>query len=125
LQKEKNIFTGGSMKLTKKKAKELSLIKWDYARKTGCTATELTIYLSEKNPFVYNLHSSCGMCEYTKTKSLIKDYDIPDCSKCPLAIIWDRECDDKHSLWSYWQITDSIPKRKKYAEQIYQDIKKS
>jgi hypothetical protein len=103
-----------NMKLTKKKAKELSLIKWDYNRKTGCTFGEMEreIKYGKDNKLkqLKELDCYCGYCEKYEF-----NHDI-----CPL-----ENCTNVTAKWSKWYYAKRISTRKKYAEQIYKDIERS
>jgi hypothetical protein len=74
------------MKLTKAQAKKYSLIKWNHARRTGCTYVQLEKWLRKNHSVIFEFQDECGYCEYYKNRG---------------------------------------GSRKKYAEQIYQDIKRS
>jgi hypothetical protein len=108
------------MRLTKKKAREYSLIKWDYARKTGCNLVELFRWLSSNHKEVFLCMSSCGFCEYDTQK---KKKGEKDCIHCPLYQINHLYCFDGN--YNKWDKARKVETRKKYAEKIYQDIKRS
>jgi hypothetical protein len=108
------------MKLTKKKAKELSLIKWDYARKTGCKHEDLTDYLMGYYREKKIAYMWCPFCDFYGT--------FDGCGKCPLKKINKNYCNEKEGsigLYYKWGYAKTKKARKKYAEQIYQDIKRS
>jgi len=99
--------------MTKKQAKEYCLIKWDYARKTGCDSDVLDEWLLANNREIWSYKSSCGYCEMYK------------CSNCPLSELWGEGCCSLGSPYYKWEHVILLEDRKKYAEQIYQDIKRS
>lgn len=105
--------------MTKAQAKKLSLIKWDYARKTGCGTTKLIEWLCREHINIYEMQGFCPYCE--------KYYDGINysCSNCPLFKLWSCDCPDSVSLWRAWSNAKIPRTRKKYAELIYQDIKRS
>jgi hypothetical protein len=108
------------MKLTKKEAKRLSLIKWDYARKTGCSLVQLKIWC-ENHKVLSKLHNHCGFCEL-----VTGNCGFPECFRCPLTISWNGKlCSIDKTPYSLWLFSIKKSTRKKYAEQIYQDIKRS
>jgi len=104
--------------MTKAEAKKYSLIKWDYARKTGCDNSELEKWFRKKNKKWKSVHS-CAYCEYSRP------FPEDDCTRCPLFKVWNNHCLNKKSLWFKWYNLKTIKVRKKYAEKIYQDIKRS
>jgi hypothetical protein len=108
--------------MTKQEAKKYSLIKWKYAKKTGCDWEELGKYLKIYRPNIYRMRCSCGYCEYYDTK-FPKDRGLVNCgSRCPLGNSGSDTCNTSYQDWKY---AKTIKTRKKYAEIIYNDIKES
>jgi hypothetical protein len=69
---------------------------------------------------LHPLDHFCGMCaKYIHMTGAI-------CSKCPLYKKWGMKCNCsvKSTPYGLWATSKTIKTRKKYAEQIYQDIKK-
>jgi len=109
------------IKMTKRKAKKLSLIKWEYARKYGCNFSELLFYLVTKHNDIYEMRSGCAYCE----KYLCKNKTgRSDCKKCPLYKIGEG-CNELNSLYFKWRYCKNKNKRKKYASQLYDAILRS
>lgn len=107
--------------MTKAEAKKYSLIKWNYARETGCTGEKLNKHLARKHSEVFNFLNSCGLCEKYLSPSDCRE----GCKVCSLQKRWKRNCFDSDSLFARWDCCKKILHRKKYAKQIYQDIKRS
>ena len=115
------------MKLTKKQAIDLSIIKWRYLAKTG----KSDYYGS--NEKIYKLNHECGLCEKYRVSSSSDKGDLTKdtCSKCPLFKKWGMSC-GYGSLFNNWcgvedNVTFSeeieINERKRIANLILADIK--
>ena len=67
------------MKLTKKEAKRLSILKWEFIVNNGGDFGEK----SELPKELHKLHAQCGYCEkYT----ILSPHCIYRCGKCPLIL---------------------------------------
>ena len=75
------------MKLSKKKAKELSLKKWEYIVKNN----GLSEGLLDKYPELIYLEANCGFCE-----------KYEDCPICPLALPGDIYCSSPSHPFRAW-----------------------
>ena len=108
------------MKLSFKKAKEASLIKWEYAMTTGCTNDELDYWLIDNHNEIYSYRFSCGFCHRWR-----KRVCEVDCNNCELGIKQGRSCDDdeKRSNYNKWFNAKTKKTLIKYATLIYNDIK--
>ena len=104
--------------MTKLQSKNSALIKWDYARETGCTKRSLMVWLNIAYPEIFAYSSGCSFCE---------KYHTPKngCSSCSLYKLWGIICGNYKSLYRQWEWASTIETRKKYAELIYQDIKRT
>jgi hypothetical protein len=105
------------MKLTKAQAKEYSLIKWKHAKRTGETASQISDWINN-HPKLERIWMSAG-CGYCHR------YHDNNCRDCPLFKVWETPCWGDTSLFVKWFYCTKKEIRKKYAEQIYQDIKRS
>jgi hypothetical protein len=111
------------MNLTKKKAKELCLIKWDFFRKTGGHTYK---DIDEKDLLkIRNLSNTCGYCHKYSDHSPFSRKNR--CTKCPLFKLWGMCCHSKSrkDLFSKWANANTIRTRKKYADLMYTDIERS
>jgi hypothetical protein len=108
--------------MTKQQAKKYSLIKWKYAKKTGCDWEELKKYLKRYRPNIYKMSYHCGYCEYYDNE-FTGIAPLDRCRlKCPLGNSGSDTCNTSYQDWKY---AKTIKTRKKYAEIIYNDIKES
>lgn len=101
------------MKLTKKEAKRLSILKWEYIVENNGSDDRLI----EEYPELDELTGNCGYCEIYNPFSENRITDN-GCSPCPLVV-------NKHpcttTVWYVW-----IRKRnKKNAQAVLDLIKKS
>ena len=95
------------MELTKKKAIELSILKWEYI--VGNNGNESG--LIEKHPILKEYRNGCSLCEYH-----IGNIDII-CTKCPLSNKEHKEsCSVLYFIWK-WQMT------KESAQKVLDQIK--
>ena len=115
------------MKLTKKQAKAYSMFTWDYKRKTGCTDNEFEFWVNnnKKASKIIRLAFYGGYCD--KYRIVDSRTGKEGCRKCPLLKLWGHSCnnENKTDLFMKWANAETKKTRKKYAEIIYQDIKRS
>ena len=74
------------MKLTKKEAKRLSILKWEFIIANGGN-----YYAYELPEELRDLLAECGYCH---------KYD--DCKKCPLYLDESINCDHSEHPWKIW-----------------------
>ena len=98
--------------MTFKKAKKLSIMKWEFLSKRGFHDN---IYeeLNAKFPELKDLSNSCGFCEYFKVNSYR--------CKCLLEEKWGLNCFHEESLYYRW--SNIREDSKKLAKRILEDIK--
>lgn len=99
------------MKLTKKKAKELSLIKWKWLAETGSSLNGFLREHELREQFD-KLWANCPLCEIYGDRIL----DEIHCKKC---ILYKKEncCFDDDSLYHQYQDKKCV-KNKKIAQKI-------
>ena len=107
------------MKLTKAQAKKYSLIKWDFLRKAGKTHSDLREWLKLHHPIIFEFpnHSKCAYC--------LLYIGGERCKGCPLVKLWKGTCFQSYTPYDKWACAKTVKTRKKYAEIVYQDIKRS
>ncbi len=111
------------MKLSFKKAKEASLIKWKYVMTEGCDNNNLMGWLAGSYPYIRDYKWQCGFCERWEIDGAISLYSAPDCSSCELYEKQHRSCVVGMSNYSQWIQAKTKKTRIKYATKIYNDIK--
>jgi hypothetical protein len=109
--------------LSKRQAKKYSLIKWKYAKETGCDDISLNRWLEKEHSYIFVLYWSCGYCEKYWNKKEKNENLI--CIKCPLFKLWGQKCQSRTDPYARWHRAKTKKTRKKYAEIIYRDIKRS
>jgi hypothetical protein len=101
------------MKLTKKKAKELSIEKWQLIYDNNWHLWNFDEKLEG-----LGLDSGCPLCELYSGKNNIRKCNI----QCPLEKI-NQNCFMDGSYFNKWAMTNNPRTRKKYAGLILQTIK--
>ncbi len=81
------------MGLTKKEAKRLSILKWEFIIKNGGDY-KLTLELPKE---IHHLDANCGYCEKYK-----------DCTKCPLFLGDTSDCADLGHPWKKWANNSTV-----------------
>ena len=110
------------MKLTKKKAIELSILKWDWIVETGETGDD-EYDLVHAVPELEGIDEGCGLChKYLKINK--KVYSIT-CSKCPIDISTKNRIANVAGCWQNghpFRIHDEHP-TKENAQKVLDLIK--
>lgn len=84
------------MKLTKKKAIELSILKWEFIVDTGEIGDD-EYDLVQAVPELEGIHEGCGLChKYLNINK--KTYSI-NCGKCPIDIIANNSKKNVAGCW--------------------------
>jgi len=106
--------------ITKLKAITDSLIKWDYARETGCHYNDVQYWIDKTYPNISHYRDHCGLCEYSEERM---DFPFREerCKVCPLVKV-DESCFNRNSTYHSWVNSDNIKDRKKYARKTYNNI---
>ena len=104
---------------TLKEAIKDSLVKWGYAKETGCDLNKLLLYIFKEHKTIWGYIGSCGLCHYSTLK--IGD-PFKRCSICPLAKAGEK-CDKDGSLYQQWGLAKTKAVRKKLATKLYNIIK--
>lgn len=105
--------------ITKKEAKRLSLLKWNWFYKNpDKTYDDIPRYIWEQ---IHILNSSCGLCEYDADKEQkLSGYKM--CRSCIIKIK-NKKCNNPTSLYIKFVNGDDPKKRKEYAKKIIDLIK--
>jgi len=101
--------------ITKLKAITDSLIKWDYARKTGCGVGQVNAFLVDEHNHIFEYQGSCGLCERYYFSS-------ENCVDCPFYKKKQRCHTDKENYYAKWSFSCDTKERKRYARKIYKLI---
>ena len=109
--------------MTKKKAIEYSLIKWQYAKRTGCTEQQLANWIDKNQPDISTIQNECGLCEKYMVDNDIHLWSDRSglCVKCPLAKA-DFDCFTHKGLYRKWARGKNVAERKKIATKLYKVI---
>jgi hypothetical protein len=114
-------------KMSKRKAKRLSLIKWKLFKDTGCNYREFEVRLRlGKYLELEDLMCHCGYCE--KYRDRCGSSNSNSCNKCPLFKLWGHSCVHNESLWKQWHeqnLYGTAKERKRISRKIYKDIERS
>ena len=100
------------MKLTKKKAIELSIELWTWLAETGENKNEWPEWKRHGGQYEECEHD-CFLCKY----------DDCNCGKCPYPKHYKVLCDDDGTPFSRWFDSRTKQGRKKYAKQFLEQLK--
>lgn len=105
------------MKLTKKKAIDLSVKLWTWLAETGKEKEGWPGWVRNggKHP---DSASDCFLCEYSR-----HGHASWSCETCPYYCIYDH-CMNSDSPYSKWEDALSDAARKRYAQQFLKQLKK-
>ena len=105
------------MKLTAKKAIELSIELWTWLAETGEGKTDWPEW--EENGGEYSALSHCFLCEYNDSEG----GDFPtDCQFCPCSIKYGF-CRGNGKPYHGWDYSKTKTTHKKYAKQFLEQLK--
>ena len=101
------------MRLTRKKAIQLSIELWKFLADTGLEKEDWPEFEYDENDdeFIYqgkNIASGCFLCELT-----LED----DCENCPYYEKFGH-CNEDGTYYNLWESSTTKRKRKKYASQF-------
>ena len=102
------------MKLTAKKAIELSIELWTWLGETGKEKWEWPKWGCKGGEYP-EVQSDCFLCEYDEQKQ-------NDCVACPYCIKY-GDCDDVGQPFIRWANAETKTTRKKYAKQFLEQLK--
>lgn len=105
------------MKLTKNKAKELSILKWEWYYANPKMQNDY-IWKHPQYNLIENLTAECGLCEYYYAHR----NNFGSCKGCHLYETGNG-CYIQDSYFQKWVVAESQKKRKEYAGLILQIIK--
>ena len=103
------------MRLTKKKALELSITLWEWLAETGKEKYDWMGWV--KNGGKYEAHDGCFFCEYEKQH---RDNNADGCSTCPLEN-GKEGCLD--TPFGDWCLAGTKSERKRYASLFLNQLK--
>ena len=111
------------MRLTRKRAKELSIEKWEILyNHPKLHDYNYESYLEENHPKLWNViknhNSDCSLCELYYNTGVNEYCNL----ECPLMLDV-RGCLSKNAYWRKWAWARTPKTRKKYAGLILQIIK--
>ena len=107
------------MRLTKKRAIELSIELWEWLAETGYDKSEWTGWVNSEyahSPF------HCFLCEYAMRKSGVTIFSFGCCSKCPYNAMYGW-CAVDDSYYDRWESPIDESDRKKYAKLFLEQLK--
>ncbi len=105
------------MKLTKKKAIEISISLWAWLAETGRDKYEWDGWAKYGG-----MNSWCALCEYSRRQWETKGYLADYCDYCPYFLSFAKQCTDKKSPYYQWQNQDDEASRKKYAAKFLKQL---
>lgn len=106
------------MKLTRAEAKKWCIKKWEWLvenPKQDFENRDLIKVIPELGSF----WCACAYCE------LFGFGANESCMNCPLYNLWGKRCAEEGSPWYKWRYSRTLKTRKKYAQIILDDIRKT
>jgi len=101
---------GNKMRLTKKKAIDISIELWIWLAETGSEfKSRWEGWDKYEEMFCY-----CALCEYA--------FRHGDCNDCPYYKKFGECCEDTHP-YHQWENAESIEERRKYAELFLEQLR--
>lgn len=113
-----NTKLSGAIMMNKQQAKKLCLIKWQYAKDSGCDFWDLKDWLDDNHRKVFMFRSECAYCEK------YMDFGSHECRRCPLQKNG-QNCFYGESFYQKWSDAKTKVTRKKYASLLYDAIERS
>ncbi|MBA7637622.1 hypothetical protein ES703_45268 [subsurface metagenome] len=109
------------MRLTKKKAIEISIALWTWLAKTG---EPLKVRWAGWDKYGY-MPAECSLCEYSERKADRANGDKDVCCYCPYYKMFGYCTDVKDPITPYdsWDMAETEQERKKYAGLFLEQLK--
>ncbi|MEJ2650175.1 MAG: hypothetical protein P8016_17415 [Sedimentisphaerales bacterium] len=115
------------MRLTKKKAIELTIEMWKFLAETGKEKGNWPGWKKYKLDRHY-YENACFLCQWVMNQNHIKRiyefFDDPDCKYCPLFKRTKESCYDVHSLYQEWFKVIDIELKKNHAKKLLEFMRK-
>lgn len=108
------------MRLTRKKAIELSIELWTWLAETGQTKRDWVGWDENGGKFS-GILAKCFLCEFVCRTSK-RQNKSPTCSDCPYYQKYGYNCQDSKNPYCLWCSNNKVEK-KKYAKQFLEQLK--